>query len=269
MMKYTIYISILLLCFSANAFAQENTQQQEDDSYRFALGVQLGTDIGGAIPFPFKHVPSTFNPYPKLNISLGAKLTFPVKPQWTIGAETTYKTVAIDADARVKNQKFQDKDYIQYFTGTAEMKMEFTMLEVPVYVKYTFSNMKDRILVGPYFSWIMKSKFIIDPKKGFIGNQASTVDAPVSDDPLDPNYLKDIVFSNDLDSWDMGIVLGYERKLSPRIELGLRFMCGFKDIFKPNNEYFDYSMLHMRGTVVLSYNLFNIKSPKLLKLSKR
>ena len=30
----------------------------------FRAGVLIGTDIGGAIPVPFKYIPSTFNPYP-------------------------------------------------------------------------------------------------------------------------------------------------------------------------------------------------------------
>ena len=84
-----------------------------------------------------------------------------------------------------------------------------------------------------------------------------------------PEDMDDMDFSSSLDSWDMGILLGYERQLFPRVELGLRVSCGFKDIFKRNNQYFDYRMLHMRGSVVLSYNLFNIKSPKLLKFAKK
>lgn len=62
-----------------------------------------------------------------------------------------------------------------------------------------------------------------------------------------------------MDSWDAGLIVGYERRLLPRMEIGLRVSCGLKDIFKRDNQYFDYKMLHMRGTLVLSYNLFNIK----------
>ncbi len=32
----------------------------------FRAGVLIGTDIGGAVPVPFKYIPSTFNPYPHL-----------------------------------------------------------------------------------------------------------------------------------------------------------------------------------------------------------
>lgn len=82
----------------------------------------MGTDIGGAIPFPFSNVPSPFNPYPQLYPSLGAKLSFPITNRWGIGAEVSYKKVSIDADARIENQRFNDEknDVIARFTGSAE-----------------------------------------------------------------------------------------------------------------------------------------------------
>ena len=114
-----IYLLLVLLFCTLNIVAKERNQSQpimtqtdsiSDDrvEYRFALGVQLGTDIGGAIPFPFSNVPDVFNPYPKLSPSIGAKLTFPVTKKWTLGAEVTYKKIAIDADARIDNQRFHD-----------------------------------------------------------------------------------------------------------------------------------------------------------------
>ena len=165
MKHYIIYILVFLICGAFAAQGQENIKKTDDVDYRFALGVQLGTDIGGAVPFPFKYIPETFNPYPKLNLSLGAKLSFPITSQWSLGTEFTYKTITMNADARVENQRYQDKDLVQYFSGSAEMHMDFTMLEIPVYTKYTLRNGKDRLLLGPYFAWVMKSSFVIDPKK--------------------------------------------------------------------------------------------------------
>ena len=114
-----IYLLLIPLFCTLNIAAREKnlsksvTTQADSISddrveYRFALGVQLGTDIGGAIPFPFSNVPDVFNPYPKLSPSIGAKLTFPVTRKWTLGAEVTYKKVAIDADARIANHRFHD-----------------------------------------------------------------------------------------------------------------------------------------------------------------
>ena len=78
MKYYIIYTLIFLICGASSVQGQEKVRKTDSVDYRFALGVQLGTDIGGAVPFPFKHIPETFNPYPKLNLSLGAKLSFPI-----------------------------------------------------------------------------------------------------------------------------------------------------------------------------------------------
>ena len=180
--------------------------------------------------------------------------------KWTLGAEVTYKKVAIDADARIDNQRFHDdkNNIVSRFCGSAEMSMDFTMLEIPLYFKYTFKNQKDRILAGLYGAWIINAKFRNTVTKGYMMTDDKVYNGSI--DPGNPLYIN---FSNLLDSWDMGFIAGYERQLFPRIELGLRFSCGFKDIFKPSNQYFDYKMLHMRGSLVLSYNLFDIKPPKL------
>lgn len=265
-----LYIFILLLAGSIfNARANGGEMVSPDSSkyveYRFALGVQLGTDVGGAIPFPFSNVPNPFNPYPRLSPSLGVKLSFPVTRSWSIGAEATYKKVAIDADARIENQRFNDEKngITARFTGSAEMGMEFTMIEVPLYIKYTFKNQKDRLLFGGYFAWNMKSKLHIDVNKGYMLTDDKVYNGVIDGDPLEIN------FNSILDNWDSGIVVGYERKLFNRVEIGLRASWGFKDIFQRDNQYFDYKMLHMRGTLVVSYNLFDIKPPRLNPFKRR
>ena len=114
MKYYIIYTLIFLICGASSVQGQEKVRKTDSVDYRFALGVQLGTDIGGAVPFPFKHIPETFNPYPKLNLSLGAKLSFPITSRWSLGTELTYKTITMNADARVENQRYQDKELVQY-----------------------------------------------------------------------------------------------------------------------------------------------------------
>lgn len=255
MMKHILYTVFFMIGGLGSVYAHQDSLQKVE--YRFAMGVQLGTDIGGAIPFPFRHVPSPFNPYPRLYPSLGMKLTFPLTSRWRMGAELTYKKEAIDADARIRNQRFHDvkNGVTARFTGSTEMEMDFTMLEVPLYAKYTFRNQKDRLLFGGYFAYVMKGKLDVQVDKGFMMTDEGVYNGAIAEDPLNIN------FGDLLDDWDAGMVLGYERRLFPRIEIGLRVNCGMKDIFKRNNQYFDYKMLHMRGTLALSYNLFDIKPP--------
>jgi hypothetical protein len=181
---------------------------------------------------------------------LGAKFSFPFYGQFSLGAEITYKTVAMNADARVENQKFDDGGSIQYFSGTAEMNMSFTMLECPLYAKYRFGHSSHTLLVGGYYAYVMSRKFETIAKKGYIGSLPDVVDSPVDED-----YI--FSFSESMRNWDVGIIVGYELQVISRVHLGLRVMMGCADIFKPTDRYFEYNMYPMRGSVTLSYSLFN------------
>ena len=228
---------------------------------RIAVGFLVGTDIGGAVPFPFKHIPKKFNPYPQLSVALGAKVAIPLKgDKWALGAEATYKRLALDADARVENQRFEGRDQgepkVQYYSGTAEMSMVFSMIEVPVYAKYAFTaNNKNKLVFGAYGAYYLQSRFKVKATKGYVGNfpdeyrNSVTPEAPINMD-----------FSSSIGSWDAGLLLGYEKNLFSRLDIGLRVTFGLKDIFTSDNKYFDYKMLQMRGTFTLSYDLFVLRT---------
>jgi hypothetical protein len=258
-MKKIIVLYVLFLAGGLTAGAQTNPSGSSFFGDRpLSMALQIGTDIGGAIPFPLKHVPGTMNAFPHLNVSIGGKFGFLLYEHFSLGMECTYKRVAMAADARLENQKFQGEGMVQYFSGTAEMNMAFTMLEVPLYVRYQFGHSSHRVLLGGYYAYAFSSKFETLAKKGFIGSEPDVVDSPVM--PEDP---VEMVFSEELGNWDAGLILGYELQLISNLHLGLRFSMGFKDIFKSGTQYFDYSMLHMRGTVVMSYNLVTLgKSAK-------
>lgn len=217
-------------------------------------GISIGTDIGGAIPFPVSNIPGTINAYPQINPNIGAKMSFYLIKGWGLGVEVNYKTIGMKADAKVNNQKFNMNGTSMYFTGTTKTEMKFTMLEVPLYAKYQFKKAKDFVYVGIYYSHIFSGSFVADPQKGYVGGEPNIAEiTDVSSVTMD--------FSPYTDSWDLGALVGYERKILDRLNLSIRFSMGFKDIFKPSSDYFDYSMLHMRGSITVSYDLF--KSPKL------
>jgi hypothetical protein len=185
-----------------------------------------------------------------VNASIGAKCGFPLYERFSLGLECTYKRVAMDADARVENQKFDDGDIIQYFSGTAEMNMSFTMIEVPLYAKYRFSG-GNKVLFGGYYAFVLSPKFVTVAKQGYIGDAPDRVGSPVTPDA--PQMMD---FSSALGHWDAGMMIGYELQIFSRLHAGLRFLVGFKDIFKRGNRYFDYKMLPMRGAIVVSYNIY-------------
>jgi hypothetical protein len=251
MTKSAIKICILLsgILLSVSIFAQEH----KDSAYAYQgnLGLLIGTDIGGAVPFPVSNIPGTINAYPHINPTLGASISFSLIKGWGLGVEVNYKTVAMKADARVSNQRFNMDNSTMYFTGTTKTDMKFIMLEVPMYAKYRFDN-RNFAFAGLYYSHIFSGSFIADPVKGYSGSSPNIAEITnVSDITMD--------FSQYMDDWDWGVLVGYERAVFDRLKLALRFSTGFKDIFKAPNNYFDYKMLHMRGCITLTYDLVSTK----------
>lgn len=221
----------------------------------FRAGVLIGTDIGGAVPVPFKYIPSTFNPYPQLNLDMGVFAEFRLHDRWSLGANFIYKTVGMKADARVSNQKYEDQEAgpLQYYTGTAKMDMSFTMFEVPFYAKYTFNNHVSRLLFGGYFSYNLKAEFETLATKGYSGGEPDKVEVIIEkgDDPLNMS------FTSSLRDFDAGVMVGYEHTVYNRLNIGIRLSMGFLDIFQRDTKFFDYKMLHMRGSIIVGYRLFH------------
>ncbi len=240
-----------------------------------AFGVQIGTDIGGALPTKWEYIPKVFRPYPKMYMSIGARTSFSLAPGWDLGLEANYKTVEMAADALVENQlafaPSLDSEtglvtgYLkQYYSGQATMEMSFTMLEIPLYAKYVFANGKDKILFGGYGAWVMRTTFVTDPQLGYTGSEPDQVDVVIQA----PSDVTRMDFSNFTSKWDAGITFGYERELYQRVNIGLRVYAGFKDIFQrdifPDDDSVDkileYNMTHMRGSLTISYDLFRMHS---------
>jgi hypothetical protein len=257
MTKSIIKISILLsgIFLSAGLAAQE----ENDSAYliRGNIGLLLGTDIGGAVPVPVSNIPGTINAYPQINPTLGVGIFVSFAKKWGMGMEVSYKTVAMKADARVNNQRFNMDNATMYFTGTARTEMKFIMLEIPLYVAYHL-NSRNFVFTGPYYSHIFSGNFIADPVKGYSGSNPDIAEiTDISDITMD--------FSQYTDKWDMGIMAGFGHTIFDRLKLTLRMSFGFKDIFKVHNNYFDYSMHHIRGGITLTYDFIKNKNLSIKK----
>ncbi len=263
-MKNIIIIALLaLLAVPQAIYAQQQAQTREestqrannvtnDSSKRFSIGVQVGTDMGSAITVPFSYIPSTFNPYPEINLSIGARFSYAIEQRWSVHTEVTYKRVVMRADARVDDQKFQMDDQMQFFSGSAEMLTDFTMIEVPLYAKWSINkNHKSYLILGGYYAHYLSPKFVTTAFNGYVGGVPDEVAGTIT--PDDPMVMD---FSEYLGSSDFGILFGFERRIWDKANIGLRFSMGFKDIFRADAAFFDYAMWQMRGTIVLEYDLF-------------
>lgn len=235
---------------------------------KYAFGVHVGLDIGGAAPWPPANLRGDvmkMSAVPKLNPSLGVSFTAHLPRRFTLSAELTYKQVGIDADAWVSGQQFRlpnsdGEDLITRFRGTANVVMNFSMLEIPVYIGYGFRGGRDRIYLGAYYSYILKSDFKTTPLKGLVENPNDPSQPPIvvtPDNPVPPDAMP--VFNDYLGKWDAGMLLGYEWQIVPRVNMTARLSVGFKDIFRPGSNYLEYKMLHMRGTIAVSYSFLRYK----------
>lgn len=226
---------------------------------RYAFGVHAGIDLGGAVPWPPANLRADamkMSAVPKLNPSLGLSFTAFLPKRFSLSAELTYKQVGIDAEAWVSGQQFRlpnpdGEDMITRFRGTANVVMDFSMLEIPVYVGYGFNGGRSRVYLGAYYSYILKSNFDTKPLKGLVTSSDGSYIMVTPDSPIPPDAMP--VFNDYLDCWDVGMLLGYEWQIVPRLKMTARFSMGFKDIFRPGSNYLEYRMLHMRGTIAISY----------------
>ena len=228
---------------------------------RWYFGIHTGIDIGGAVPYPLSSMgeDNKVSAAPNLFPELGISGTLKLGRRWSVGVEATYKRFGIDARARVNGQgmlvdKVNDMTgeiigVRQEFSGMADMDMNFAMLEVPVYVGYRFKT--NRLLFGLYYGRVFNSHFSTKPLNGLLQDS-------------DGNYQlipegESFVFDARLDNWDIGMMLGYEWKVIERVNLSARFSMGFKDIFERDKRCLDYKMLHMRGSLILSYRILGTR----------
>lgn len=250
-MKRAVVIPLL---FVANIIIATNnlSAQNSEPALRWSFSPQVGTDLGVTLPYPMKAINGVFNPYPEILPSLGARTTFRFKRGWVFAAELTYKTVAMTANARVENQMMlSNNETPQYFSGTAFLNSRFSQLEIPLYAKYLIGKRGiHRVLIGGYWSYILDGLFTTEARKGYIGSQPDS-----ADDIIDPSNPILMDFSSSLGSWDAGVLVGYELGINERLNMGLRIMTGMRDIFGGRTP-FEYKMIHLRGTIVVSYNIF-------------
>lgn len=218
---------------------------------RIEFAPQLGTDFGAAVPFPFGNVPSGSKSIsPSLNITPALRFAYRFDNQWAIGFDPAYKTVGMDIQAKVTNQKFNDNGRLAYFTGISDIYMRYGMFELPLYCRFTLPNQKNRFMLGYYVAFWTYKRFDIKARKGFIGSVPDHVESTVTGEGVD------MEFTSYLRNMEHGLIAGYEHLFNDRLSAGVRLNIGINDIFQPNIEYFDYSFIPLRVGFMVSYRLY-------------
>ena len=239
------YILIIILCiFFTNLKAQE---------VKWQLAPSLGIDMGGVIPIPLSSAPKGAKASPKLKLGLGIGFLRNINQRWNLGAELNYHVLSIEATVDVISQAFwsDDRSYATYFTGEAYSLTELQFIEIPLTAYYKF-NERWSLVFGTYYSIILKGKLETEARNGWISvNKEDTDTAPL---PGTQNTF--FTFNDELDNYDIGALLGYQFKISDRVNLWGRFNVGFKSIFKPEFQNIDYDMYQFRISTGVSFDLW-------------
>ena len=260
-MKKTLIIGLWALSLVFSLAAQEAGEYPavRDKAYEWIVSGQLGLQGGGAIPIPMSAlsgddgaVNAQVKVYPRLAARVGRRLS----NKWLVYAGLDYASSGVTAKARVKNQRIKEIDKnnggltVKYFTGVSHVEMAFAYAEFPVYAEYSVSP-RSKLLMGLYGGYKVSGKFEVTAVKGFTSDKPNDMHAPVlPSDNIRSN------FSGDLRSWDFGVLLGYEFVVFSRLNAGLHLNFSPFDIFKADVDYFDYTMHPLRGSIMLSYDLF-------------
>jgi len=250
MKRFTLVI-VLLIFFVLSGFSQH---------FDWTIYPSLGIDMGGAVPFPFSNIPEGSGGTPKLNPTLGIGGEYKLKDKWFLAIEVNYHILEFSAKATVRSQEFYftnilgERD-VQYFTGYTKSDIEIRQVEFPLIATFR-SNKNWAIPFGIYYSRILESKFYTEGKDGW-----SSDDKNITDNAQLPGtFAAESDFSDDLDSYDYGVLFGYRYNLNHRLYFWGRFHVGFKSIFKKEFDNIDYEMYQVRVSIGASYNLFYSKS---------
>ena len=242
MTKYTF--TLILFLILTTVYARDP---------KWELKTSAGIDFGGAVPIPLSEMPKDADATFKIRPTIGIGLERNINKHWSLGVESNYHIIAIEAFVNVRSQAFwsDDRSYATYFSGEAYSSTELQFVEFPLTAYYHFND-RWSLVFGGYFSIITKGKLETEGKNGWISADKNDTDTA----PLPGTQNTSFDFNDELDNYDAGALLGLEYKIGERINLFSRFNVGFKSIFKPDFNNIDYEMYQFRFSAGVSFMLW-------------
>lgn len=242
-------ILIVLFCIANNLLHAQ-------DYPKWMINPSIGIDLGAVIPYPTSKIPDGAKFTPKVTPSFGISFQYTLHPKWNVGLDINHHTLAFKGNANVVSQPFwsDDREYVFYFTGEAKTNVKLQFIEIPLSFYYRLSP-KSSLVLGLYFSKILKGRFDTEGNKGWISASKEDTDNA----PLPGKQHTRYSFSDNLTSTDFGVLLGYQYQIHKRFLLSGKLNLGLKSIFKPEFQNLDYEMYQFRANISAAYILFQNK----------
>jgi Outer membrane protein beta-barrel domain len=177
-----------------------------------------------------------------LNPLQGLEATFPLNPKLSLGTGIyyTYLTAQKDAVKTIVTKEQYDFGYTADITKIETHQLHYAM--VPLFVKLNL-NTQNALIVGANLYKLITVSNSYDTYTMHYGNQLNT------------NSKKTFGYSSGINTFDVGLTMGYQRILFRNLGLALRLNYGLMDIKK--DDYYNENIFerNLSGQLMLTYKL--------------
>ena len=219
--------------------------------------LRFGYSIGGTAPVGLPATIRSMDKYtltPSFNLGLGVFRD--LSDHWGITTGLYLENKGMNVEATVKNyhmafvrggQRLEGN-----FTGGVSMKVEQWMLTLPLLATYSV-NKNVHIKLGPYLSYVRSHNFTGAAYGGYI-RVGDPTGAKV-DIGTDESSRGTFDFSDDMRSWQFGILAGVDWYFHKHWGCFADLSWGFTDIFDSDFDTIEQNLYPIYGTIGVSYRI--------------
>jgi len=239
-----LFILIFLATFDAVS---------QDENAGFEYRIKAGFSIGGMTPMPLPaeiRKIEAFNPL--LNLMIGGEVVKSLNENWLLLSGLQFETKGMETRAQVKLYRLtmvsgNEGEVSGVFTGKVLTRVKNSYLTVPLSAMWRPRQQANwGVKAGVYGSFLLDGDFGGSAFDGYL-REGSPIGEKI--DITTASYE----FSNDLQRWCWGALLGAEWQPFPHLLAGVDLTWGINSIFKKSFDVITYKMYPIYGVVSFGY----------------
>lgn len=244
--KYIILSLLLFVTISVQAFDKSKLE------HRIVAGFNLGATAPSSMPNEIRKIEGW---WPQFSTQLGYNAIYHANPKWGVGwgILLDYKGMGTKVKAKYVHTRveYQGDILTGYFVGMNKTEVKMSYVTVPIFATYTFND-KWRVRAGGYAAYAFSTSFRGDVYDGYL-----RVDEPTGEKiEFEKGGNKaSFDFSDDVRTFDLGVVIGGEMKINHKFNLYGNLNWGLRPIFSKEKRVMDFDMYNIYFAVGLAYNL--------------
>lgn len=246
-----LFLAILLVAFCAPMSAEEQTDSTAGRIHDITLDVRRGINIGGVMPLSMPASIRGLNSYtPQLNPQLALYASTPLGRNFGLMSGVRIERKAMKTDARVKGYHMvmtRGGESVEgLFTGNVATKSSTWGVTVPVFATYAVCNAV-QMRLGPYLSLLFSKTFGGHAYEGYLRKDTPTGERV--EIGTTPETWGDYNFNDDMRSFQLGMDLGVDWRLSDKFGFYADLQWGLTDAFKSSFATIEQTMYPIYGTI--------------------